>query len=177
MTPDFEHEGILERTVLLRAFITPRKVQSVSPRPFPCRICGRAGFTLIELVIVILVIGVLAGVSAPRIADYAKTAEKNAARESLRILREAVDQFRFQNGQWPGDAGTAADLKADLVPYLRAFPKNPIKEQDGVDVQTTGAALTTWVTGPYGWRYDNLSGQVILNQPGLGPDGTPMVEW
>lgn len=126
---------------------------------------------------VVLVIGVLAGVAGARMGNYSKTAKENSSHESLRILREAIDQYRFQNGQWPGDAGTEADLKADLDPYLRQFPKNVIKDEDGVDVQTTGAALTTWVPGPYGWRYDNLSGQVILNQPGVAPDGTPFVEW
>lgn len=45
-------------------------------------------------------------------------------------------------------------------------------------MQTTGVPLTSTVTGPYGWRYDNVSGQLILNQPGLSnTTGEPMVTW
>lgn len=128
----------------------------------------------------VLVLGIIASVAAPKMFDTAETARENSARQNLGILRDAIDNYRLQNDQWPGDLGTAADLKADLEPYLKRFPKSPLRDgaaATGVAVQTSGTPLSTAVGGPFGWRYDNVSGQVILNQNGNAEDGTPFTTW
>ncbi len=138
---------------------------------------GQSGFTLIELVVVVLVLGIIAAVVAPRLMDYVGSAEESTARQNLGILRDAISNYRTRTGAYPGDLGTEADLKADLADYLNKFPENPLKEKDTVAVQTTGAPLTTTVGGPIGSRYDNVTGQVILNSNGTASDGSAFVDW
>lgn len=140
----------------------------------------RTAFTLIELVVVVLVLGIIASVAAPKMFNTTQAAKENNARQNLGILRDAIDNYRLQNNQWPGDLGTAADLKSDLEPHVKRFPRNTLRSgaaETGVAVQTSGVPLTTTVGGPFGWRYDNVSGQVILNTNGSSQDGDPFTTW
>ncbi len=123
----------------------------------------RNGFTLIELVVVVLILGILAAVAAPRMFDTATNAKTSAARHSLSVVRDTVQLYRSQNGALPGELGTEADLKADLSSMLNGpFPRTEIGNAgDTVRIQTTGAALTP--SGVQSWAYDNVSGQVICN--------------
>ena len=137
----------------------------------------RKGFTLVELVVVVLIVGVLAGVTAPKMFDTAGDARESALRQTLTVVRDAIELHRARAGGLPGNAGTEADFKADLVPYLRAFPKNPMKDDDTVSVKTDGAAFTGTLSGSIGWRYDNQSGEIIANSNGNGSDGRRYWQW
>lgn len=128
----------------------------------------RSGFTLVELVVVVLVVGIIAAIAAPNAFDTASTAKLNATRQSLAVLRDAIELYRATNGALPGDAGTPADFKNDINPLLKGqFPRNQLPgvgEPGKVKVETAGAPLTP--TGPRGWQYDNLTGQLIINVSG-----------
>ena len=50
----------------------------------------RQGFSLIEMVIVILILGIIAAVAAPRMFDTAEQAEINTTRQQLAVLRNAI---------------------------------------------------------------------------------------
>lgn len=123
----------------------------------------RNGFTLVELVIVVLILGILAAVAAPKMFDTATSARTNATRHSLMILRDAIQLYRAQNGALPGEAGTEADLKTDLTTMLSGtFPRCEVGNPgDTVRIQTSGAALSA--SGVQSWAYDNVSGQLIVN--------------
>lgn len=124
---------------------------------------GRSGFTLVELVIVILILGILAAVAAPRMFDTASNARSNGTRQSLVVVRNAIELYRAQNGSLPGEAGTEDDLKQDLQSLLQgAFPNSEIGNiGTSVRMQQKGSPLT--VSGSESWAYDNVSGQFILN--------------
>ncbi len=131
---------------------------------------NRKGFTLVELVVVILVMGIVAAVAAPKMFNAAGDARSNSTKQSLTVIRNAIQLYRAQSGVYPGEAGSEADLKADLVPYLQGpFPINQIPEaaNDGtISVATAGTPLT--VSGAQDWKYDNTTGEIIINTTGFG---------
>lgn len=124
----------------------------------------RQGFSLIELVVVVLVMGIIAAVAGPRMFDTANDARESGTRSSLTVVRNAIELYRSQTGSFPGDGGTEADLKADLQNYIRGpFPEAQVGANAGdtVRVETSGSALT--VSGTQSWAYDNSTGEFIVN--------------
>ena len=125
---------------------------------------SRQGFSLVELVVVVLVMGIIAAVAGPKMFDTAGDARTNGTKQSLLVVRDAIQLHLAQNGAYPGDAGTQADLIADLGPFLRgAFPKVEVgsNKNANVRVQTAGTALAA--SGSEGWAYDNSTGEFVVN--------------
>lgn len=91
------------------------------------------GFTLIELVIVIGIIGVLAGIAVPRYSAYKTTAENNADALTARVVQTAIELYQAEKGYYPQVGGnlTATATNPDpMVPlydaleqYLQGTPK------------------------------------------------------
>ena len=120
------------------------------------------GFTLIELVVVVMILGILAAVAAPKLLGTSSTASDNGLKETLGVVRDAIERFTAEHGgSLPGAAGTEASLKADLLPYLRVFPKSPLTTTDTVAIAT--AAGTTTPTGAQAWMYNKADGTFIVN--------------
>ena len=128
----------------------------------------RKGFTLVELVVVILVMGIVAAVAAPKMFDTANDARESSTKHSLTVVRNAIELYRTNTGKYPGEAGET-DLKSDLVPYLQG--PFPVSHMNGND--NTGSVTVTHTGDPlsYGgttdWKYDSESGQFIANHDNL----------
>ena len=87
----------------------------------------RSGFTLIEVVIVVLIIGILAAVAVPKLFDTSSKAKDNGLRQTLSVVRRAIELYKAQNGALPGADGTEPTFKSDLAPYLQGpFPAGPV---------------------------------------------------
>lgn len=80
------------------------------------------GFTLIELVIVIGIIGVLAGIAVPRYSAYKTTAENNADALTARVVQTAIELYQAENGEYP-EVDNVDDLYDALEEYLQGTPK------------------------------------------------------
>jgi general secretion pathway protein G len=83
------------------------------------------GFTLIELMVVISIIGVLAGIAVVQVKNMQRKARETALKKDLHDMREAIDNFYADKQRYPSDLN-------ELVPkYLQRIPKDPItKAQD-----------------------------------------------
>ena len=84
-----------------------------------------AGFTLIELMVVVSIIGVLAGIAVIQVRTMQRKARETALKKDLHDMREAIDNFYADKQRFPADLN-------ELVPrYLKAIPKDPMtKAQD-----------------------------------------------
>ncbi len=80
----------------------------------------RAGFTLIEMMVVMSLITILAGISIAQYKNGVRLAQEAVLKEDLFRMREAIDQYYSDKGQYPGDL-TALVSEG----YLREVPKDP----------------------------------------------------
>jgi general secretion pathway protein G len=79
------------------------------------------GFTLVELMIVMLIIGVLAAVAIPSFVQSIKNAREAALKEDLHVMRDAIDSYTM-------DKNKAPQSLDDLVQngYLKKIPEDPM---------------------------------------------------
>jgi general secretion pathway protein G len=81
-----------------------------------------AGFTLLELLVVIVIIGLLAGYVAPRYFSQVGKSETQVARAQIDALEKALDQYRLDNRRYP----TSEEGLAAVKPYLKkSVPNDP----------------------------------------------------
>ncbi|MEM7312228.1 MAG: prepilin-type N-terminal cleavage/methylation domain-containing protein [Planctomycetota bacterium] len=138
----------------------------------------RAGFTLVELVVVVLIIALLAAVAAPKFLKTTAKANDSGVKHSLHVIRDAIELYVAEN---QGTLPTAPET--DLLPYLRdtAFP--PVTVGDAADtvganqvsIVATSGVLTADATPTKGWKYSTASGEFIINSGAttiLEPDFT-----
>jgi len=84
----------------------------------------RAGFTLVELLVVMAIMAALLTLAAPRYFDSLERAKEAALRTDLRILREAIDKHRSDTGRLPLSLEQLVEAR-----YLRAVPLDPITDR------------------------------------------------
>ncbi|NBO75646.1 MAG: type II secretion system protein GspG [Betaproteobacteria bacterium] len=94
----------------------------------------QAGFTLIELMVVLVIIGVLAALVVPNVLDRADDARVTAARTDVANLTQALKLYKLDNLRYPtGEQGlqalvarpTAGPQAANWKPYLDKLPTDP----------------------------------------------------
>jgi len=126
------------------------------------------GFTLVEILIVVVILGILAAIVVPQFTNASQQAIKGALASQLQTINSQVELYRVQN------AGNLPDTDVDPVGganeggwgvlvtqnYLKDQPNNGYTRSSTVVVQAGGAVPAFAIAGP-GWVYDSLSGEVL----------------
>ncbi|WP_343622243.1 type II secretion system protein [Roseateles puraquae] len=121
------------------------------------------GFTLIELIVVMAIVALLAGIAAPRYFHSLERARENSLRSSLRVMRDAIDHFAADRGRYPDSLDELVRTR-----YLRALPEDPLTGQRASWVVLTPPADA------------DLGGQVFDVRSGSAeraPDGSLYADW
>jgi len=153
----------------------------------------QTGFTLVELLIVVIILGILAAIVLPQFTSTTDDAKVGALDANLSTLRSAVELYYQQHGAYPSAAGdgtnaanTAAAFTSQLTqystiagavaltkdathiygPYLKkaTLPPEPVSSLATVEISTTGTlGMTATGATTGGWKFDNKTGQLIAN--------------
>jgi general secretion pathway protein G len=142
---------------------------------------GQRGFTLIELIVVVTIIGILAGVAISNVKWAQTKAREAALRHDLFEMRKAIDDYYADKQKYPQNL---QELKS--AHYLRDIPKDPISmqadwEEVAAQVDPTGTDTAAPPVDPT--ATDTAGGgqpgiyDIHSNAPGNGLDGTPYKSW
>ncbi len=119
------------------------------------------GFTLIELMVVMAVIAMLMTIAMPRYFTSLENSRETTLRQSLAVMREALDQYYGDTGRYPDSLEQLVEQR-----YLRGMPVDPINERDDL-----------WLTIP---PPDGVAGAVADIKSGAGSqarDGSFYAQW
>lgn len=140
------------------------------------------GFTLLELLVVMTIIGILAAVAIPALRDSPQRAREAALREDLFTLRSTIDQYHGDKGYYPPDLGT---LVTDG--YLRKIPVDPmtksgdtwVVDYEQLEVGDESASSSSSGAGSEGSPEPTAPGIIDVHSgsDAKGLDGTVYKEW
>lgn len=82
------------------------------------------GFTLLEMLVVVLIIGALVAIVAPRFMLGAGRAKEKACAQNVAIINKEVERWRFEKGTWP--ASDLSDLATDAARFPDGLPTCPV---------------------------------------------------
>lgn len=88
----------------------------------PTRRCR--GFSLLELLAVVTILGIIAVVVVPRVSVSSMKAKQEADRQNKAEINSAVERWYFEKGTWP--ANNLSDIGADVNYFPSGIPKNPV---------------------------------------------------
>ncbi len=134
---------------------------------------GPAGFTLIELIVVVAIIGILATIAVPAMKNAPQKAREAALKEDLFTMRSCIDQYLADKGHYPPSLQALVDAG-----YMRRIPEDPItKSTKTWKVDYAESDQDTDLQPP-----DEQGGgpgiiDVHSGAPGTALDGTTYADW
>lgn len=119
------------------------------------------GFTLVEMLVVLAVLGVLLGIAAPRYVEHVDRAREAVLRQNLTTMRDAIDKFNADRGRLPQELEELVRER-----YLKSVPVDPLTESN-----------TTWlIVTPSGAGAGQV-GDVHSGAEGVALDRSPYASW
>ena len=106
------------------------RMKSRTRKPRRARLLG---FSLLELLAVVTILGIIALVIIPRISVSSATAKQNVDKQNRAEINSAVERWYFEKGTWPRN--NLSDIAADANYFPEGIPKNPV---DGTSYRLDG---------------------------------------
>lgn len=163
----------------------------------------RDGFTLVELMIVVAILGILGAIVLPSFQGNVAEAKTSSAKSNLQAMRAQIELYKMQhNGALPGTVNgvlmdSPAYMELQLVgttmvdgsaspnkipsdpylygPYLMKIPANPFNGKSNIEYSTNFAADAGVKNS--GWLYNPTTGQICVNYPGTDPTGVAYIDY
>jgi len=160
---------------------------------------AKKAFTLVEILIVVIVLGILAAIVLPQFSNASAKSRASMLADDLRILRTQVMVFKSQHMDsapgYPGGDATATPTEALFLahmtmsskptcetatpgtagyrygPYLSSMPVNPLNGKATVQVIGNSAAFPGSGDDSHGWIYKPATLQVAADSPGSDEGG------
>jgi general secretion pathway protein G len=135
------------------------------------------GFTLVEILIVVIILGILAAIVIPQFTNASNDARNNSVASTLQTLRGQIELYKIQHADNPpaqANLLNVLSLKTDVTgnttvnqslttgvfgPYVQSFPTNPINGS---------SAVGTGPTAGNGWVYTVTGNQYTIQAMGTG---------
>ena len=142
----------------------------------------KRGFSVAELLIVVAVLGIMAAIVVPQVQSQSTRAKKAVAKDSLRILRSAIELYTAQHGGIPpgyenDDPQTppsGAVFYNQLVvdqTYMANIPKNPFNDLRNIRMIENAEAFPAEAVDGFAWIYKPATKTIRLNWPGSDSSG------
>jgi len=164
---------------------------------------GRKAFTLVEILIVVVILGILAAIVLPRFSNASAVARASMLADDLRIFRMQVQVFKSQHQDvGPGYPVAGGAPTEDLFvqqmtlsskvsrqtaapnthgfpygPYLQEIPENPINGKNTVQIIPDGQAFPAQADDSHGWIYQPSTLTFHADCTGTGSDGRSYFEY
>ncbi|MDN2700402.1 prepilin-type N-terminal cleavage/methylation domain-containing protein [Janthinobacterium sp. SUN100] len=119
------------------------------------------GFTMIELLVTLLILGLLVSLAAPRYFGNMDKAKEDVLREDLYVLRDALDKFYSDRSHYPN---TLDELVTER--YIRKIPVDPFTQ-----------SAKSWIPVPAADPSMGVVSDVRSGAPNTARDGTLLKDW
>ena len=160
------------------------------------------GFTLVEILIVVLILSILSSIIIPKFSTASVEARENMMRENLRILRTQIFTYRAQHWDTaPGydntgnvseqafidqitlfsdEDGITNDVASErfhLGPYMTEIPENPVNASSSITIILDAGEIPEEPTDNSGWIYKPAERIFKANVSGTDVNGKPYYDY
>jgi len=148
----------------------------------------KKGFSLVELVIVVALLGIMAAIVVPQFQSQSARAKKAVAQDHLRILRSSIELYTVQHrGVPPGyendnplsTPSSSVFLTQMMIngSYFRKMPANPYNNLDSILMVGNYETFPGGAVDGYGWIYQPATKNIRLSWSGTDSDGLRYLDY
>jgi general secretion pathway protein G len=151
---------------------------------------AKRGFTLVEILIVVVILGILAAIVIPQFTQASSEAKDRSLASDLQSMRSQIELYKCQHNDTPPALATFAAQMTETStlagatsgskqrnqatghiygPYLERVPANPFNNSIALVAAATRADVP--VAGGAGWAYIAATGEIYANDGGTTTDG------